>query len=109
MHHAHRFSLEPDPSFPGGRTAKTSPVTMKDGDQIVNVNLTTPGAVAITGASVRTAFKPYTIKDAAGSAATYNITYTPASGTIDGAASILIQQNYDALTIYSDGTNEFTM
>lgn len=91
-----------------GRTALTTPITMLNSDGIVNVALTVPGTVTINGASGRTAWQSYTIKDAAGNAFTYPITYTPHSGTIDGQASLQIQQNYDSLTIYSDGTNEFT-
>lgn len=92
-----------------GRTAQASPVTMLDTDGVVNINLTVPGACAVAGATSRTHWKPYTIKDAAGNAGTDPITYTPHSGTIDGQATLLIQQNYDSITIYSDGTNEFTM
>lgn len=93
---------------PHGRTALTTPVTMTDNDGIMNVSLTLPAACAVAGAAGRTPWKEYTIKDSAGNASTHNITYTPASGTIDGMASILIQQDYDSLTIYSDGINEFT-
>lgn len=92
-----------------GRTAVTSPVTMVNSDGIVNVALTVPGTVTVNGASGRTAWQPYTIKDAAGNATTHNITYTPNSGTIDGAATAVIYTNYSSLTIYSDGTNEFIM
>lgn len=91
-----------------GRTATTASVTMSNTDGIVNIHLTTPGYCTVTGASGRTPWKPYLIKDAAGNAFVYPITYTPASGTVDGMANIEIQQDYDSLEIYSDGTNEFT-
>lgn len=97
----------PSPGPPsGGRTITGASGTMTNSDNIVDVNHA--GPVAIAGASGRTAYRSYVIKDTSGAAYTNNITYTPASGTIDGMASILIQQNYDSLTIYSDGTNEFT-
>lgn len=92
-----------------GRTTSSLTVAMTNSDGIVNITGTSTGAVAVTGAAGRTAWKPYTIKDAAGNAGANNATYTPDSGTIDGMASILLQQNHDSLTIYSDGTNEFTM
>ena len=90
-----------------GRTVATGAVVMLNADDIVNVNHA--GTVTVTGATGRTPWKPYTIKDSGGNAAANNITYTPATGTIDGAASVKIQQNYDSLTIYSDGTNEFIL
>lgn len=48
------------------------------------------------------------IKDEAGTAGTNNITVTPASGTIDGAASKVINANYGVLRIYQRGGNFFT-
>lgn len=38
-------------------------------------------------------------------AATANITITPASGTINGAATLVITSNFTSQTIYTDGTN----
>lgn len=90
-----------------GRTVTASSATMTNADGIVNIDHA--GAVTVAGASGRTPFKPYTIKDSGGNAYANNITYTPNSGDIDGAATLLITQNYDSVTIYSDGTNEFTM
>ena len=92
-----------------GRTATTSPVTMANTDGIVNINLSVPGDCTVNGASGRTKWQTYVIKDAAGTAFAYPITYYPHSGTIDGQSYIEIQQGFDSLTIYSDGTNEFTM
>lgn len=51
----------------------------------------------------------FIFKDEAGTAATKNITITPASGTIDGAATFIINSNYGAVAIRFDGTNFFTM
>lgn len=47
------------------------------------------------------------VKDASGSAETNNITITPASGTIDGAASLVISSNYGSVYLVSDSTNWF--
>lgn len=49
------------------------------------------------------------IKDATGSSETNNITITPASGLIDGAASLVINSNYASVTLISDGTNFFSI
>ena len=47
-------------------------------------------------------------KDESGSAATYNITISLESGgTIDGAANFVIDQPYQSVTIYLNGTNGF--
>ncbi len=43
-----------------------------------------------------------------GGAATNNITVTPQTGTIDGAANVVINTNYGSVRTYSDGTNWFT-
>lgn len=47
------------------------------------------------------------VKDASGSAETNNITITPASGTIDGAASLVISSAYGSAYLVSNGTNWF--
>ncbi len=46
------------------------------------------------------------IKDK-GNAEANNITITPASGTIDGSASLVISSNYGSVMLVSDGTNWF--
>jgi len=49
-------------------------------------------------------------KDESGSAATYNITISLESGgTIDGAANFVIDQPYQSVTIYLNGTSGFVM
>ena len=48
------------------------------------------------------------VKDEAGAAGSHTITITPASGTIDGAASKTITTNYGSLKVYSNGSNYFT-
>ena len=49
-------------------------------------------------------------KDESGSAATYNITISLESGgTIDGAANFVIDQPYQSVTIYLNGTNGYIM
>ena len=62
---------------------------------------TTTGANANSG-------KVYVIKDQSGGAGTNNITIAPATGTIDGSANIVIDQNYGEAVVYSDGTAWFS-
>ena len=46
----------------------------------------------------------YTIKDGKGDAAANNITITPAAGTIDGAATSVINVNFGRATVAYNGT-----
>jgi len=49
------------------------------------------------------------VKDESGSCSgTFTITVSPASGTIDGAASKVVNSAYGALRVYSNGVNWFT-
>ncbi len=63
------------------------------------VTLPAPSASGITS----TVGKVYTVKDVAGTAATANITVTPAGGFIDGGTEVLIATNYGSASFYSDG------
>lgn len=49
------------------------------------------------------------VKDASGSASTNNITISPASGTIDGLSSYVVNAAYESVQIVSDGTNWFVI
>lgn len=51
----------------------------------------------------------FIIKDQSGGAAANNITINTAAGTIDGAASKLINTNYGSYSVKSNGTNYFVM
>lgn len=82
--------------------------SMAISDQIVEFNLTTPSAIAVTGPNNQMPVgKIYTIKDGAGNAASNSITFTPGSGTgtIDGASSFVINTNNGSLSFYFDGQN----
>jgi len=48
-----------------------------------------------------------TIKDAYGNAGTYSITVTPVSGTIDGQANYVLDQNYEAITLVANGSTNW--
>jgi len=79
-------------------------------DLLLHVTYTTTGAV--TSLTLPTAQvvqgRELIVKDAGGNAGTNNITVdTEGSETIDGAATAVINGNYDAARFYSDGTNWF--
>ena len=87
---------------PGSGVAYTALVTDR------NIDITATGAFALSlpgPAASNNAGQLYTIKDVAGNAGTFNITITPATGTIDGAATFVLSTNYASVTLYSDGTN----
>lgn len=65
---------------------------------------TTSGAITVTLPAVA-AGTYVRIKDKAGTADTNNIIVSPASGLIDGAASITMLSEYEERTYVSDGTN----
>ena len=65
---------------------------------------------ATTGAKSQTIPTPtaglvFNIKDKYGSAGTYNITITPLTGTIDGQATYVINQNYAVITLVADANS----
>lgn len=66
-----------------------------------NYTLDAAGQVYVSG-------QTWIVKDEGGDAAANVITITPNSGTIDGAASTVINGNYDSLNILYDGTNYWT-
>ena len=77
-------------------------------DHILHVTRTTTGTCAITipTALITTAFR-LIIKDTGG-ATTYNITIDAEGGELfDGEATAVINSNYSAIQLYSDGTNLF--
>lgn len=88
------------------RTATTSPVTVNAGtDYVIITNLAAPGAVAVNLPSLVLSGLTYVIKDGKGDAATNNITITPNSGTIDGAATKVINTNNGSVRLVHDGAN----
>ena len=84
--------------------------TLERGDDVLVINKSSGSATTVNVTpSALMANKVYTVKDGKGDAGTNNITITPASGTIDGAASYVVNTHYRALTFYSDGTNLFSV
>ena len=76
------------------RKCITTPVTVvSSSDAVINVELTTPGAVSVV-LPVSPQGQFYSVVDGTGDAATNNITITASGGaTINGAASFLIVDN----------------
>lgn len=49
----------------------------------------------------------FSVKDGQGTAATYNITITPVSGTIDNQASYIMTLNFQSISLKWDGISNF--
>lgn len=79
-------------------------VTLALGDSVVIVNKTAGAATVVNLPATPIVGKPYTIKDGKGDALTNNITITPAAGTIDGAATLVLNLNYQSAQIVYNGT-----
>jgi len=73
-------------------------------DQTIVVNKTSGAATTVNLPASPSLGLTMTIKDGKGDAATNNITITPAAGTIDGAATNVINANYGSRTITYNGT-----
>lgn len=79
-------------------------ITVTVTDDMVVVNKTTGAATAVTLPATPVTGSNYTIKDGKGDASTNAITVSPAAGTIDGAANIVIDQDYGARVFVYNGT-----
>lgn len=92
------------------KTLITANTVASDAGRIYPVD-TSGGAVTVTLASAMVAEGAHiVVNDEGGSAGTNAITIaTEGSETIDGATSQSVGSNYGALTLYSDGTNWFTV
>ncbi len=89
------------------RIATSTPVTISSTDYTVLSNLTIAGAVAFT-LPIGVDKTIYVIGDTKGDAETNNITISPNSGTINGAATYVIANNFGAVAIqYSTAASEW--
>lgn len=81
------------------------------GENIIGVTDTSSSVnIILSSADVLIVGLPITIKDESGAANTINITITTeGSETIDGVSSIPIDADYGKLTVYSDGSNWFSI
>ena len=78
-------------------------VTVATTDDIVIINKTV-GAATVANLPAGVTGRRFTIKDGKGDAAANNITITPAAGTIDGAATLIINTNFGRATVAYNGT-----
>lgn len=79
-------------------------VTVAVTDDVICVNKTSGAATAVNLPSGPTTGQAFVIKDCKGDARTNNITITPASGTIDGAATLKITHNYQSINVVYNGS-----
>lgn len=78
------------------------PYTTLATDYVIIVDTTSARTINLVASPVTG--QTYRIKDNTGSAATNNITITPAAGNIDGAASFVINTNYGSVDLVYNGT-----
>jgi hypothetical protein len=88
----------------GYASVTTTPFTATADTYIIGVNRAGPVAITLPAGS---AGRVIIVKDESGNASVNNITITPASGTIDGQASLVISANYASYSLYSSGSNWF--
>ncbi len=69
------------------------------------VNKGTGAATGVALPAAQYVGQAWKVLDAKGDAATNNITITPASGLVNGAATYVINENYGAVELAWDGTN----
>lgn len=78
--------------------------TLRPFDRLVRVKKTAGSATALTLPANPVAGQEHTVKDANGDVGLYPITVSPAAGTIDGAATSVIDSPYAAITYRYDGS-----
>lgn len=89
----------------GIRVATASPVTvLATTDCVIVTDLTIAGAVAVDLPAGVTG-QVFTVVDGKGDAGTNNITITPAAGTINGAATYVIDSNRAGVSLAYNGTS----
>ena len=87
----------------------TDTYTVLSADNVIHVTRTAVGTCTITVPSALiTAGVDVLVKDAGGNAGVNNITIiTEGVETIDNSENLIINKNYNAAHVYSDGTNLF--
>jgi hypothetical protein len=78
-------------------------VTVTTDNHIVIINKTTGAATAVTLPASPATGKMIVVKDGKGDAATNNITIS-GSHNIDGSSSVVIDQNYETVTVVFNGS-----
>lgn len=92
--------------YPNGLRVVTAAgaVTVAKTDYIIIVNKSSGAATTVNLPSSPVTGQPFRIKDGKGDAATNNITITPASGTIDGMSTYVLDINYGSIDVVYNGT-----
>lgn len=86
------------------RTAIVTPITVTDADDVINVQVPGPVAVAVN-LPIGVSGRVFNIKDGLGLASPATpITITPVAGTIDGGATAIINAPYGNVTLVYNGT-----
>lgn len=85
------------------KTALLTPYNAVAGDEVIEVNLTTPGASAVVLSASAPIGQMVQVIDKKGDAAANNITITAASGTINGGANLVINTNKGTAWLVKDG------
>lgn len=98
-------SFSPSPNTGRSIDSSMSPVTIFPTDYILSVD-SSGGAITLYLPDVANVapWKQYVIKDAGGLAATNHIIISSEPHTIDGAASLTLDTNYQSTTVYTDGS-----
>lgn len=78
-------------------------IAVDTNDYVIVVNKTVGAATTVNLMATPATNTVLFIKDGKGDGATHNITITPAAGTIDGAATKVINTNYGSLQIVYNG------
>lgn len=78
-------------------------VTVLPTDYVILVNKTSGAATTVNLPSLPKVGRMLVIKDGKGDAATNNITLTPATGTVDGAATFVMATNWQSITLVYTG------
>jgi hypothetical protein len=78
-------------------------VSIGFGDDIVVIKKNIGAATIVNLPAFPEIGRSFLIKDGKGDAQVHNITILPATGTIDGAATVVISQNYAAVSMVYDG------
>lgn len=79
-------------------------VTLTNTDYTVVVNKPI-GAATVVNLPPNTFGEAFIVKDGKGDGATHNLTLTPATGTIDGNPTYVINSNYGSVGFFGDGAN----
>lgn len=101
-------ALVPPPGI--ARRAVAASYTMVPSDQLIAVTSTAAARTITLEDAAAMAGRIVVIKDESGGAATNNITIDgKGAQTIDGAATLVMSTNYQAVQLYSTGTAWFTL